>query len=321
MRSKGYSGAELTGFEQDPSVEVDTGDGRAALAYVAAGVKLLRSDLRLYVRLVVLYSVPAASAGALALFLPEDLFGRKLLLGVLDFPSISFAPVVGMVAVLATFYGRKPSLLRVSLLSIPWLARYLWTNAHTSAIFWGPVLALVQLRAWAAAELPSGGATDLLAWGGWAVIALVAVYLHSRVLLAPYLAVHGDLPATLSAWRSWELTGRRLFTTMSTFLLSAAPVAIPVGGVVLGLFFLSASDAEASYVFLLVLPHLLWIGIQMARPLVIASAFLLYRDLWHDEQRRRQEAPEAPPAPVVWIMALTVWAPRLGRRRLTPETL
>lgn len=188
-------------------------------------------------------------------------------------------------------------------------------------IFWGPVLALIQLRAWATAGLPSGGAADLAAWGGWVVIALVAVYLHSRVLLAPYLAVHGDLPATLSAWMSWELTGRSLLTTMSTFLLSAAPVGIPVAGILLVVSFLSASDADASQVFWLVLPHLLWIGIQMTRPLVIASAFLLYRDLWHDEQERRQGASVAPPAIVAWIMALTMWVPRLGRRPLTPETL
>lgn len=300
---------------------VAAGDGRAALAYVSAGLKLLRSDAGLYARLVVLYSVPSASAGALALSLPEDLFGRNVLLGALDFPTVSFAPVVGMVAVLATFYVHKPSLLRVSRLSLLWLARYLWTNAHTSVIFWGPVLALIQLRAWAVAELPPGGAADLLAWGAWVVIALVALYLHSRMLLAPYLGVHGDLPATLSAWMSWELTGRSLFTTMSTLLLSAAPMGIPVGGILLVLFFLSGSDAHASQVFHLLLPHLLWIGIQMTRPLVIASVFLLYRDLWHDEQERRQGASVAPPAMVTWIMALTRWVPRLGRPPLTAETL
>jgi hypothetical protein len=49
----------------------------------------------------------------------------------------------------------------------------------------------------------------------------------------------------------------------------------------------AAPATEEGQLVLFFLPHLVWIGIQVVRPLVIASAFALYRDAIREEERLR----------------------------------
>jgi len=73
-------------------------------------------------------------------------------------------------------------------------------------------------------EFHIGGVPPLV----WvAVIGLVALHQHVRTVMAPYLAVHGDLNGTRAALTSWQLGGRHFWHLLGTFILGSLPVALP----------------------------------------------------------------------------------------------
>ncbi len=101
-----------------------------------------------------------------------------------------------------------------------WLPRYLWTNLHTTVIFWVPVSALFWLHGWQQRTFPADGSADLALTVFWfTAIAALALYLHTRTLVAPFLAVHGNLPGTLAALESWRLSGRHFARVFGGFII------------------------------------------------------------------------------------------------------
>jgi hypothetical protein len=112
---------------------------------------------------------------------------------------------------------------------MPWVPRYLWTNAHTSVIFWVPMGALVVLQGFISEPLEGNVTAHQVAAAGMSVVlVLTGLVLHSHTLLAPFLAVHGDMPGTLAALESWRLARRHLPLVVSTLVLASLPAAIPL---------------------------------------------------------------------------------------------
>src|SRR6185503_7302043 len=115
--------------------------------------------------------------------------------------------------------------------------RYVWTNCHSTVLFWGPVGALLLIQD---AFVADRGGVLSVAW--WLLIAATALYLHCRTVLAPFLAVHADLPATQAVVEAWRLSGRHFGVCFWTFVLGTLPVAVPLG-LVLGIVYLFADPA------------------------------------------------------------------------------
>jgi hypothetical protein len=259
------------------------------------------------------YAAPSLIAGYLTATVPEpDLWQRAAILG-LPWITVVLGTVVVMVTVSYQAQGRSIGLGLATWEASRWVPRYLWTNAHTSLIFWIPVGLVLQLRNWQEAALPVPGmpaAAVVLLW--WLVTGAVALYLHTRTVLAPFLAVHGDLPGTLAAIEAWRLSGRYFALCFGTFVAGALPVALPLGLAVLGLAVMLPDAALEA--LLPAAPDLTWAGIQAVRPVLIPSLYALYKDVWHAEQvRRKREG--APPVPALArvLLALTGPLPALGR--------
>ena len=110
------------------------------------------------------------------------------------------------------------------------------------------------------------------------LIGLVALHQHVRTVLAPYLAVHGELGGTRAALTSWELGGRHFWHLLGTFVLGSLPVALPLGVAYLaverfGPDPLSAALLAASW-------QLGWVGVQSTRGLLIPALHNAYEDLY-----------------------------------------
>ena len=149
------------------------------------------------------------------------------------------------------------------------------TNVHTTVLFWVPVGALVLL--WE--RSPLGPWLPTVVWV--AVIGLVALHQHVRTVLAPYLAVHGELGGTRAALTSWELGGRHFWHLLGTFVLGSAPIALPLtaGFLILERFGpipLSAALLAASW-------QLSWVGVQSTRGLLIPALHTAYEDLYETQ--------------------------------------
>ena len=204
-------------------------DLATAICYTRRGLRVLRASPWQYIQILSVFAAPAAVAAYVtASDMPEG-FGRSALLYVLNAISASAAPVVVMTAVAAGFHGVTLGFMAAMRQGLWWLLRYLWTNAHTSVIFWVPTLVLLNLFEWQRRDAPVDGWAGVAVTAAWVVlIGLVALYVHSRTLLAPFFAVHGNLPATLATIESWRMSGRRFPLVFSTFVVSAAPTAVPL---------------------------------------------------------------------------------------------
>lgn len=283
--------------------------------YVLRGLDISRLDRRAYLLAVLAFSAPSLIAALLATDSAEPETWRTGALLGLPWITIVLGAVVVMVQVAAHAHGARISLGRATWIGLTWTPRYLWTNAHTSLVFWVPTTVLLTLRVWLAEAFPAEGALGMVVapmW--WAGIAAIAVAIHTRTLLAPFLAVHGDLPGTLAALEAWRLSGRHFALCLGTFLFGTLPVAVPlalVGLVGASALLLSGTSLD---ILLLTLPNLLWIGIQAVRPLLIPAAYVLYHDLWEAERARREREGE-PPLPLLakLLLALTRQLPELGR--------
>jgi hypothetical protein len=174
-------------------------------------------------------------------------------------------------------------------------------------LFWGPVGGLLVLRSWQERTFPVGGGAVPAAW--WLLIGAVALYIHCRTLLAPFLAVHADMPGTLAVVEAWRLSGRRFGVCFGTFVLGTLPVALPLAIVAAAVY--SSVDTPTWSRLERGAADLVWVGIHAVRPLLVPALYCLYKELWHAEG-----SPAAPvPGWAAWLMGLTRGMPKLGSWR------
>ncbi len=241
----------------------------AGLDNVQRGLAITRQQPDLYVKLVVLYSLPPLAAAWIVLFGPSS---SQPLAFALPLITMVVAPVVLMHAVDAGHDGERIGVVEATRRGVPSVPRYIWTNVHTTVLFWVPVGALVLVRD----RSPLGEAIPSAVWV--CVIGAVALHQHVRTVLAPYLAIHGDLDGREAVVASWQLGGRYFWLLLGTFLIASLPVALP-----LGLAFLLAEhfgpDPLAA-ALLAVSWQLGWVGVQSTRPVLIPALHTVYEDLW-----------------------------------------
>jgi hypothetical protein len=236
------------------------------------GLDITRQQPDLYLKLILLYSVPPLVAAGLVLYGPKDTLWDAPLAYLLPLITIVVAPVVLMHAVDAGRGGERIGVVEATRRGVPCVPRYVWTNVHTTLLFWVPVGTLVLLR-----ELsPLGGWLPPVVWA--TLIGLVALHQHVRTVLAPYLAVHGELGGTRAALTSWELGGQYFWHLLGTFVLGSLPVALPLGIAYLvierfGPDPLSAAVLAASW-------QLSWVGVQSTRGLLIPALHTAYERLY-----------------------------------------
>jgi hypothetical protein len=236
------------------------------------GLEITRQQPDLYAKLVLLYSLPPLLAAWLVVYGPQDSLWFQPLVSALPVVTMVVAPVVLMHAVDAGFVGERIGVLEATRRGVPWVPRYVWTNVHTTLLFWVPVGTLVLLRD----RSPLGTLVPGAIWV--ALIGTVALHQHVRTVLAPYLAVHGDLGGTRAALTSWELGGRHFWQLLGTFVLASLPVALPLGVVFLlaerfGPDPLSAALLAASW-------QLGWVGVQSIRSLLIPALHTAYQAMY-----------------------------------------
>lgn len=236
------------------------------------GLAITRQQPDLYLKLVLLYSLPPLVAAGVVLFGPRNTAWYAPVVALLPIITMVVAPVVLMHAVNAGRVGERIGVLEATRRGVPWVPRYVWTNVHTTVLFWAPVGALVLLRE----RSPLGTLLPTVVW--IAVIGLVALHQHVRTVLAPYLAVHGDLGGTRAVLTSWELGGRHFWQLLGTFVVGSLPVALPLGVAYLAIEQfgpdpLSAALVAASW-------QLGWVGVQSTRASLIPALHTAYEDLY-----------------------------------------
>ena len=280
--------------------------------YAVRGLKTLRLTPLVFVAIMALFSLPAAGVIAItAADLPEGL-GRTAGTTVLNVLSGTVAPVMFMKAVAAAHDGRRLGLWWHLADGTRWLPRYIWTNLHTTVIFWVPVgiltLGLISFQRLTFAETFPGGLISIL----WVVvIGGTGIYVHSRTLLAPFIAVHGNVPGSLAALESWRVSGRMFGPVFATFVISAGPIAVPLAAVFMG-FYLTLAGLALD-VFAATLVAQVWIAVNLIRPPLVAATYALYTEVWADElERRAQLGHPATPALVRWLIDMSWWPPRVA---------
>jgi hypothetical protein len=236
------------------------------------GLEITRQQPDLYLKLVLLYSLPPLAAAGLVLYGPKNTLWFQPLVSLLPIVTIVVAPVVLMHAVEAASGGERIGVLEATRRGVPWVPRYVWTNVHTTILFWVPVGTLVLV--WE--RTPLGPWLPTVVW--MLMIGLVALHQHVRTVLAPYLAVHGELGGTRAALTSWELGGRHFWHLLVTFVLGSLPVALPLGLAFVcierfGPLPVSAALLAASW-------QLTWVGVQSTRGLLIPALHTAYEDLY-----------------------------------------
>lgn len=236
------------------------------------GIDITRQQPDLYLKLVLLYSIPPLIAAGLVVYGPRETLWFQPIVSLLPLITMVVAPVVLMHAVEAGFDGERIGVLEATRRGVPWVPTYVWTNVHTTLLFWVPVGSLVLL--WE--RSPLGPSLPSVVWV--AVIGMVALHQHVRTVLAPYLAVHGELGGTRAALTSWELGGQHFWHLLGTFVVGSLPVALPLGLVYVmierfGPDPLSAALLAASW-------QLGWVGVQSTRGLLIPALHYAYEDLY-----------------------------------------
>ena len=280
--------------------------------YAVRGLKTLRLTPLVFVAIMALFSLPAAGVIAItAADLPEGL-GRTAGTTVLNVLSGTVAPVMFMKAVAAAHDGRRLGLWWHLADGTRWLPRYIWTNLHTTVIFWVPVgiltVGLISFQRLTFAETFPGGLISIL----WVVvIGGTGIYVHSRTLLAPFIAVHGNVPGSLAALESWRVSGRMFGPVFATFVIAAGPIAVPLAAVFMG-FYLTL-PGPALDVFTATLAAQVWIAVNLIRPPLVAATYALYTEVWADElERRAQLGHPATPGLVRWLIDMSWWPPRVA---------
>ena len=292
-----------------------------AVVYLFRGLAITRHHRATHALIFLVYATPAAVAAWLAVssVSSRPTAGAQVAMLVLPYVTAIVGTVVVMVAVGQQAYRRRTGLVRASVKGLPWVPRYFWTNVHTTVIFWLPVGLLLLGRAWQETVAPvQGGLRPVIDVLWWVVIGAVALVVHTRTLLAPFFAIHGDLPGTLAAVEAWRMSGRHFLLCLFTLIAGAGPVAVPLLAAAFGLLLTLSGQAQAA--FENAIGDLVWVGIQAIRPVLIPAVYLLYRDLWAAEVARRRQAGEPPIPPFARpLLALTRPLPHLGRLSGTPS--
>jgi hypothetical protein len=142
--------------------------------------------------IILVYSLPALLAALLTVAVAHPEPWLRAVIVLLPWVTAVLGTVVFMVAVGREEHGLPVHLSDISLIALTWVPRYLWTNAHTSAIFWVPIGILMLARSWLETAVPLRGEVGATIGGlCWIVIGAVALVVHTRTLLAPFLAIHG----------------------------------------------------------------------------------------------------------------------------------
>lgn len=285
-----------------------------AKRYISGGFSLINRRRGTYVLLTALYVSPALLAALLTVLIAEPNIWQQALLYGLRSLTVVLGTLAVMVMVSFHAQGQDISIAHASRLGVYWIFRYLWTNAHTSLIFWLPTTALLWLHARQGEIVPLAGGIQPMADGiWWLAIGGVALAIHTRTMLAPFFAVHGDVPGTLATVESWRSSGRSFWVCLSTLVLASAPAAIPLGAIGGGLL-LAFSPAQRA-LLLLALPDLTWAAIQLIRPLLIPAVYTLYNELAAAGHTRQAEDSMQPRVPrlVRPLLALTKPLPHFGR--------
>jgi hypothetical protein len=286
---------------------------KRGLQYARAGLRLARQDPLAYVVVGILFSLPALLAALLTITSATNSFWQQSGLFFLRSLTIVLGTMVIMMLVGHHARGLRPSLLKACWHALRWTPRYLWTNAHTSLIFWGPVLVLLAVRTWQESRVPLPGMAGILAHLGWSVgIGSLALYLHVRTLLAPFLAVHSDLPGTLATLESWRLSSPSFLLCLTTFIAGCTPIGVPLLAVA-GIALVLQPQLLAEH-WSAIQGDLAWAGIQLLRPVLIPALYLLYVDLWEAARKQRQcKGEPAVPLLARWLLALTRPLPKWGK--------
>ena len=282
--------------------------------YFSVGLSLVSRRRGTYVLLTALYVSPALLAALLATLIDDPNIWQQALLYLLRSLTVVLGTLAVMVMVSFHAQGQDIGIAHASRLGLYWVFRYLWTNAHTSLIFWLPTTALLWLHARQGENLTLAGGVQPVADGiWWLAIGGVALAIHTRTMLAPFFAVHGDVPGTLATVESWRSSGRSFWVCLSTLVLASAPVAIPLG-VVGGGLFLAFSAAQRAVV-LVALPDLTWAAIQLIRPLLIPAVYTLYNELVAAGPTQQELDSLKPSVPLLArpLLALTKPLPHFGR--------
>ena len=210
--------------------------GQAGVHYGRLGLRVLAFTPWMYARLLSLFALPAAAAALITVAgLPEGP-GKAIGLFVLNSISATLAPAIIMIAVAAGYRGVSLGVIGSLREGARWLPRYLWTNFHTTPIFWLPMAGVVALMNWQRGAFPAQGAADVLSAIGWGALMLaVGLYLHTRTLLAPFYAVHANLPGTLATLESWRISGRYFWRVFGTLVVTSAPPAVVPVSIYVGL--------------------------------------------------------------------------------------
>jgi hypothetical protein len=283
-----------------------------AASYAWRGLRCVAQAPRLYLLITGIYATPALLAAALAAFLPEPVLWQQALIVALPWITIVLGTVVIMVALGFQARGQIVDPGRATRVGLRWVPRYVWTNVHTSLIFWVPIGLLDALRNSQAFSPPEAASLEpLTGFLWWLAIIGLALYLHIRTLLAPFLAVHADLPGTLAALKAWRLAGQHFPICFATLVVGSLPVAVPLG--ILSIAVAGTASGPVEDPLRAAAPDLAWAGIQFLRLVLIPALYLLFRDVWAAEQagRGRQGGP-AVPGLLRAILALTRPLPKLG---------
>jgi hypothetical protein len=286
---------------------------RGGIDYMVKGQAITALDPTAYMVAVVIYIIPSLITAYIVATQAQPSFVEHLLVLSLPWLTLVIGSVVIMVLVGTHARGHTISVWRATLEGLRWVPRYVWTNAHTTVMFWAPMGVLHLAETWQETQAPLTGGAAVLADGAWwLVIALVAVTIHVRTLLAPFLAVHGGLPASLAVLEAWRLSGRYFWLSLATFAAGVLPIALPMAAAA-ELFSFALTDTARAGLW-----HaeadLIWVGIHAVRPLMVPAVYLLYKDAWHAELARREMEGEVPqPMLVRALLALTRPLPALGR--------
>lgn len=288
------------------------------VAYARRGVAVTWPHLAVQLRILVVFAAPAAVAAWLAWSTSgrRPAFWEQAGMDVLPWLTAILGTVVVMVAVSRQARDAPIGVVGATVRALPWVPRYGWTNVHTTLIFWVPVGILVEARALQEGLAPLEGILGTLVgvlW--WVLTGAVGLFLHTRTMLAPFLAVHGDQPATLAALEAWRLSGRFFGRFLATLLAGALPVALPMAAAAGIAAVALAGPALAA--FWAAAQDLVWVGIQIVRPLLIPALYMLYRDVWPAELQRR-DVEGAPPVPLVARILLRITRPLPHLGRLSP---
>jgi hypothetical protein len=280
--------------------------------YLRRGLAITRASFGVQMQIVAVYAAPALAAAYLST-LPEPAVWQQVLRQVLPWMTAILGTVVVMAAVARWAHGEPTGLAGATWLALPWVPRYVWTNLHTTVIFWVPVGLLLQARTLQSAQLPLAGWVGVVVDGLWWVsVGVAGLTMHTRTLLAPFFAIHGDRPGTLAALEAWRVSGRHFGVCLSTLVAAGAPVALPLAGLAAALVLTLPPAAAAA--ILVAAPNLVWAAIQCVRPLLIPAVYLLYADLQQAELVRRQRDGE-PSIPGIarGLLAFTRPLPHLGQ--------